>query len=231
MRGVMEILLLYRHSPSSLKMALDKRTYLQSQFEIINLIPKIHRPIFYWMVLHPGRRPGEAMAIYKFDYDRFKNSFVIRRTISDRELVNFPKNYLCNEAACHESFEPFLEGLMATDGPFLFTNPLSRSECKPYGDYTLNKLWADACKKYGVNILMYNGVKHSTLDYYYNDLGVPLTDLMDLTGHKNLDCIKRYAGMKIHRQRSLLALEKDADHLKLINGGKKENRHQNVTSG
>ncbi len=119
---------------------------------------------------------------------------------------------------------------MATDGPFLFTNPLSRKEGKPYGGNTLNKLYADTCDKYGVEISLYNGVKHSTLDYYYNDLSVSLTDLMDRTGHKNLDCIKRYARMKIHIQRSLLALEKDADHLKLINGGKKDNSHQNATN-
>lgn len=191
------------------------------QFEIIGLIPEIHRPIFYWLVLHPGRRPGEAMAIFKDDYNRFKNSFIIKRTISDRKLVEFPKNYKCHEAACHESFEPFLDELMKTDSPFLFVNPLARRRGKRYGDNTLNKLWREACKKYGVNISLYNGVKHSTLDYFYNDLNVPLTDLMDLTGHKNLDCIKNYARMKIHRQRSLLDLEKNAPHLRLIAGAKK----------
>lgn len=198
------------------------------QFEIIGLIPEVHRPIFYWLVLHPGRRPGEAMAIFKDDYNRFRNSFVIRRTISDRKLVMFPKNYKCHEAACHESFEPFIEQLLETDGPYLFTNPLSRSDGKRYGDYTLNKLWADACEKYDVTISLYNGTKHSTLDYYYNDLDVPLTDLMDLTGHKNLDCIKHYARMKVGRQRSLLDLEKGAKHLKLISGGKAGNSHKLV---
>ena len=58
------------------------------------------------------------------------------------------------------------------------------------------------------------------MDYYYNDLEIPLTDLMDLTGHKNLSCIQKYARMKIHRQKSLLAMEKDAPHLKLIKGSK-----------
>ena len=200
------------------------------QFEIINLIPEIHRPIFYWLALHPGRRPGEAMAIFKEDYNRFKNSFIIKRTISDRKLVEFPKNYKCHEAACHDSFEPFLDELMKTDSPFLFINPLARRDGKRYGDNTLNKLWKNACKKYGVEISMYEGLKHSTLDYYYNDLEVPLTDLMDLTGHKNLDCIKHYARMKIRRQRSLLGLEKDAAHLKLIHGGKKEDSHKNITT-
>jgi len=37
------------------------------QFEIISLMPDIHKPVFYWLVLHPGRRPGEAMAIHKED--------------------------------------------------------------------------------------------------------------------------------------------------------------------
>jgi integrase len=199
------------------------------QFEIIRFIPAIHRPIFYWLALHPGRRPGEAMAIYKEDYNRFKNCFIIKRTISNRKLVEFPKNYKCHEAACHESFEPFLEELMQTDGPFLFTNPLSRREGKRYTDSTLNKLWAKACQACDIQISLYNGLKHSTLDYYYNDLNVPLTDLMDLTGHKNLDCIKHYARMKIRRQRSLMALEKDAPYLRLIEGGKKVDSHKIVT--
>jgi integrase len=201
------------------------------QFKIIKLIPEKHRPIFYWLALHPGRRPGEAMAIYKKDYNRFKACFVIRRTISDRKLVEFPKNNKHHEAACHESFEPFLEELLAADGPHLFVNPLARRAGKRYTDSTLNNLWANACKDFGVQISMYNGLKHSTLDYYYNDLGVPLTDLMDLTGHQNLDYIKHYTRMKIRRQKSLLALEKDAPHLKLIDGGKKASSHQNVTNG
>ena len=52
---------------------------------------------------------------------------------------------------------------------------------------------------------------------------------MDLTGHKNLDCIKHYARMKIKRQKSLLALEKDAPHLKIIEGGKEGDSHKIVT--
>jgi len=199
------------------------------QFEIINLIPERHRPIFYWLVLHPGRRPGESMAIFKDDFNRFKKSFMIKRTISDRKLVEFPKNYACHEAVCHESFEPFLPGLLETDGQFLFENPSSKLQGKRYSDTVLNKLWNDACEKYGVTISLYNGTKHSTLDYYYNDLGIPLTDLMDLTGHKNLSCIKKYARMKIRRQKSLLAMEKDAPHLKLITGIKKVNSHKNIT--
>jgi integrase len=199
------------------------------QFEIIRGIPKIHRPIFYWLVLHPGRRPGEAMALHKEDYNRFKNSFIIKRTISDRKLVEFPKNYQCHEAVCHESFKPFIDDLMLTTSPYLFVNPLARRDGKRYGDNTLNRLWRDACKIYGVKISLYNGVKHSTLDYFYNDLHVSLTDLMDLTGHKNLDCIKHYARMKISRQKSLLELEKDAPYLQLIKGGKNRDSHQIVT--
>jgi hypothetical protein len=205
------------------------------QFEIIELITEKHRPLFYWLILHPGRRPGEAYAIYKDDYNRFKNSFIISRTISDRKLVEFPKNAKCHEAACHEAFEPFIKKLLETDGPFLFTNPKSRLDDGRYSSSKVNRLWSDACKKYGITISLYNGTKHSTLDYFYNDLGVPLTDLMDLTGHQNLECIKHYARMKIHRQRSLLAMDKEAIKLTLINGGKEENlqseKEENMLDG
>ena len=202
----------------------------ETQFEIINLITEEHRPIFYFLALHPGRRPGEAMALFKEDYNKFKSAFMIKRTISDRELVEFPKNYRYHEAVCHESFEPFVDQLLETEGPFLFRNESSKLPGKRYSDTVLNKLWNDACEKKEVIISLYNGTKHSTLDYYYNDLEISLTDLMDLTGHQNLSCIKQYARMKIRRQKSLLAMEQGAAHLKLIFGGKKFNSHKNITN-
>lgn len=200
------------------------------QFEIVNLIPEIHQPIFYWLILHPGRRPGEAMAIYKDDYNIFKNSFVIRRGISKRQVVMGPKNMRCHQAACHDEFKPFLEKLMKTEGPHLFVNPRARRKDKRYCDGTLNRLWNDACEKYGIKIQLYNGTKHSTLDYYYNDLKVSLTDLMDITGHKDLDCIKKYARMNVERQKSILDLEKNAPHLRLVHGPDQADDHKIVTS-
>ena len=52
---------------------------------------------------------------------------------------------------------------------------------------------------------------------------------MNQTGHKNLDSINHYARMKIRLQRSLMALEKDAHHLKLIDGWKDVDSHKIVT--
>ncbi|MDY6823024.1 MAG: site-specific integrase [Thermodesulfobacteriota bacterium] len=199
------------------------------QFEIINLIPEHHQPIFLWLVLHPGRRPGEAMAIQKDDYNQFKNTFTISHAISDRKLVQYPKNGQHHEIPCHDSFIPFLYDLLKSDSKFLFVNPRARNEGKRYGDNVLNNLWRQACKDYGISISMYNGTKHSTLDYYYNDLQVPLTDLMELTGHQNLESIKQYSRMNVERKRRLLDLENDAPHLKLISL-KKINSHQIVTT-
>ncbi|MBU4315864.1 MAG: hypothetical protein KKF30_01165 [Proteobacteria bacterium] len=120
------------------------------QFEFINLIEEKQRPIFYWLVLHSGRRPGEAMALHKSDYNKFKNAFVISRTISDRKVVDFPNNFKCHEAVCHESFEPFLEDLLATEDPFLFVNKSSKLDEGRYSDTVLNKAWAVNRRYYGI---------------------------------------------------------------------------------
>ena len=53
------------------------------QNKIIETIPAIHQPIFWFLKYHL-RRPSEAMALYKDDYDPSADAFIIRRTISAR---------------------------------------------------------------------------------------------------------------------------------------------------
>ena len=72
------------------------------------------------------------------------------------------------------------------------------------------------------------------MDYYHNDLELSATDLMSLTGHKNLQSIKRYTRMNLKRQAKLLAREHIGTDLQLIIDNAVEyendsNRHQIVT--
>ena len=114
-----------------------------------------------------------------------------------------------------------------------------------YSDDTANRIWFEACKKIGFTTLdengkevagvpLYNGTKHSTMDYYHNDLEITETELMSLTGHKNLQSIKRYTRMNLKRQAKLLSRETIGTDLQLIIDNAVEyeegsNSHQIVT--
>ena len=94
------------------------------QIKIIEAIPTIHQPIF-WFLKHHLRRPSEAMALYKDDYDPYLDAFIIRRTISARILVNRTKTGVEHLIPCNSSFKPILLNLnnrpLQYISPFLFT--------------------------------------------------------------------------------------------------------------
>jgi hypothetical protein len=99
------------------------------QMKIIEEIPVIHQPIF-WFLKHHLRRPSEAMALYKDDYDPELGAFIIRRTISARMLVNRTKTGVEHIIPCHSEFKPIMLSLINRPpqyiSPFLFTCVSSR---------------------------------------------------------------------------------------------------------
>jgi hypothetical protein len=128
----------------------------------------------------------------------------------------------------------------------MFVNPRARRPGGRYSDDTANRIWSHACRKIGfirlddngkevAGILLYNGTKHSTMDYFLNDLGLTETQLMSLTGHKNLQSIKHYARMNLKRQGELLSRDQISVGLQLIidnaakYGMENRNSHQIVT--
>ncbi|MGZ6276753.1 MAG: hypothetical protein ACXWMI_11695, partial [Syntrophales bacterium] len=46
--------------------------------------------IFWWLKYHL-RRPSEAMALHKIDYDKEQDAFLIRRTFSAKQLIEQTK--------------------------------------------------------------------------------------------------------------------------------------------
>jgi hypothetical protein len=80
------------------------------QIKVIEVIPAIHQPIFWFLKYHL-RRPSEAMALYKDDYKPSTDSFIIRRTISARVLVNRIKTGVEHLIPCHSAFKPILLNL------------------------------------------------------------------------------------------------------------------------
>jgi integrase len=163
--------------------------------KIIEEIPAIHQPIFRFLK-HHLRRPSEAMALYKDDYDPELDAFIIRRTISARVLVNRTKTGVEHIIPCHSEFKPILLNLINRPpqhiSPFLFTCASSCQKGKRYTHTIMSKLWKDACKRAGESIPMYAGLKHSSCCQYINEKGLSMSDLQTITDHARLDSVKRY---------------------------------------
>ena len=101
--------------------------------KVFSAIPASDKPIFMFLRLH-FRRPGEACALHKIDFDPINACFKVRRAISARELVNSvktnwktPKIHLVD---CDPDFLPIAIRLLKEnpDSPFLFVNPRARED-------------------------------------------------------------------------------------------------------
>lgn len=177
------------------------------QLEVIEAIPEIHRPPFLWLKYH-YRRPGEACALFKTDYDWINDAFWVRRSISDRQLVDSTKTGKAHYVPCHSKFTDIARQLLKRDpwSPFLFVNPRSRKNAEGgrYTSESLNKLWKRACKKLGVSIRLYHGLKHSSCTQFINEKGGSDSELQMLTDHARLDSVTKYRMVGLQRKRELM---------------------------
>ena len=68
----------------------------------------------------------------------------------------------------------------------------------------MHRLWKQACEKVGIEIKMYDGLKHSGCCQYINEKGLSMSDLQAITDHARLDSVKRYAKTELARKRELM---------------------------
>jgi len=68
----------------------------------------------------------------------------------------------------------------------------------------MNRLWNEACKKVGVQINLYNGLKHS-LGMHLLEKGVPKEMVQRIYGHSRADMTDRYC--EYQTQQMKVALE------------------------
>lgn len=177
------------------------------QMRVIEAIPEVHRPIFLFLKYHV-RRPGEACAMYKIDYDIFKGVFIIRRAVSARKVVHSTKTAKEHEFPCHSNFKDIAVRLSQQPGMFMFINPRARKEGQRYTLESLNRLWKAACKKTGEKIDMYSGLKHSTCNQLINEKGLSISELQMVTGHARIESVAKYAKVGMERIRELMEREK-----------------------
>ena len=173
------------------------------QMTIINTIPDVHRPIFLFLKYHL-RRPSEACALYKTDYDRFNSVFIIKRAVSARKLVQSTKTNAEHIIPCHRDFKDIADKLSRQLGLFMFINPRARKKDKRYTNESLNVTWKTACKKTGESIDMYSGLKHSSCSQLVNEKGLSISELQTVTDHARLESVARYAKVGVDRKRELM---------------------------
>jgi len=177
------------------------------QDKIIDLIPKEHQPVIKWLKFH-YRRPSEACALYKEDYDSVRDVFTIKRTFSNKIMVDYTKTHVEHEIPCNPLFKDTMKSMPVTFGKFFFEN--SSPFCKTKGQgshYTvtgLEHIWNTACQKAGETISLYPGTKHSACWQFLNEQGGTVDELQSLTDHANRNSVTVYGEMEVERKRKLM---------------------------
>jgi len=170
------------------------------QMAVINAIPEKHRAIFLFLKYHV-RRPAEAMALCKIDYDRFNKVFHVRRGVSGGKLVSSTKTKAEHIIPCHRAIVNDIERLVdAEDGsPFMFVQRKRR-----YTEGVLNRLWAKACKVCGEDIGLYAGLKHSSMSQFVNEKRLGMAEVQIVSQHAKIESVCRYVEVDMDRARELM---------------------------
>ena len=185
------------------------------QVKVIEAIPEEHQPIFWFLKYHL-RRPAEACALFKEDYDIINKVFIIKRSISARVLVETTKTHAEHTIPCHSNMIPLIDYLSQQPGKFMFENPRARKKDMGYQLEALNRLWNKACEDVGEKINMYAGLKHSSCSQFINEKNMSISDLQTITDHARLDSVRRYAKTEVARKRTLLESGNKTDLLALL---------------
>jgi len=176
------------------------------QIKIILAIPEEHQPIFWWLKYHL-RRPSEAMALHRIDYDKEQNAFVIRRTFSSKQLVQHTKTKKIHIIPCHREFKKIMDKMpVRIDSPYFFVNPKGKLKDEYYHyqhDYLVD-LWHKACGRVGEAIDMYSGLKHSSCSQYINEKHYSIDQVQMLTDHARRESVTKYASVMLEEKRRLM---------------------------
>jgi len=171
------------------------------QDAIIRAIPEKYQPIFWWLKYH-YRRPGEACALHKADFDG--HVFTVHRTFSGQILTATTKTGEVHHVPCHDDFRPHMARMAKTFSPFFFVNPEGRLMGQPYTLASMERIWNAACQQLGEHITMYAGLKHSSCGQFLNERGGTVSELQEVTDHKRLESVRRYGRMEVQRRKELM---------------------------
>lgn len=186
--------------PKMSKQGKDQTAYLtfDQQENVLHAIPERHRGIFI-MMMEYGIRPQEATAL-KWDcvsethitFKRSHSEYELRETTKTGtqgirvELITSRAKEALRYAKANPSFHQWV-----------FCHNQRGSH---YDNKILNKLWKQACAEVGIQIGLYEGVRHS-LGCQLADAGYTIDFIQDVYKHTTNKTTRRYA----KRQRSMIA--------------------------
>jgi len=159
----------------------------ETQRRILEHIPDEHKPIFVFLFTY-GCRPGEARALMWDAVDFEKEIIYIKRTFSNRKLVEIPKEGKWKVFPMLPHIRAILEDLYRKKrSMYVFTWRYDH-----YGERSLPRIWKEACEKAGVHgVSLYAGVRHSFAmqrlyeGFSYEEVGACL-------GHSDIRTTRRY---------------------------------------
>jgi integrase len=179
----------------------------ERQKAVIEAIPMEHQPIFWWLK-HTLRRPCEAMALHKVDFDG--QTFFVHRSFSNRELTGRTKTGEIHYVPLLECVAPYVEiekekqRSLSFVSPYFFVNPKGKTAGKPYTHHALSDIWKAALQKTGESIRFYAGVKHSTASQLINECGYSTHELQMAGDWARLESVKKYAKVEVSARKALL---------------------------
>lgn len=170
----------------------------EAQIKVIEAMPEPDRYIF-WFLKWYEVQPSEARALQRSDLQ--ENHVTITHSFSLNKLVNTTKTHKIKVLPHLGVFDRMLQEMPKRLSPFVFTRSW---DGKPYTQKNLNSLWNKACKEVGVDINLYNGLKHS-LGMHLLERGVPKEMVQKIFGHAKPDMTDRYC--EYQTQQMKVALE------------------------
>ena len=145
------------------------------------------------------------MALKKEDYDEEQDVFIIRRGVSNGEIIERTKTGDIHVIPCAKEFKPYLKALISNSfSPYFFTCAESKSEGKRYTGKLYRKYWDKACKQAGEDIDVYRGTKTSRASQMVNEEGMALSDLQVVGDWASFSSVASYARANIARKRELM---------------------------
>lgn len=157
-------------------------TYEQQQ-QVLSHIPD--KGVFEFAMEY-GLRIGEVIGLQK---DCLSDTEItIKRAMSEGELRQSTKTGKIRVYGITERAREILDSLPLCASPFVFTY-----QGKPYSWKMLTTRWRSACKKSGLSINLYNGIRHSLGCQLINQEGVDMEMVRDILGHTSSNMTRRYA--------------------------------------
>lgn len=183
--------------PNIIKANID---YLKKdmQDKVLQAIPERHRPIFELMAEY-GLRIQEGRALMK---DAVTDThIVIMRRFSEYTLLEGDKVGKFRPYIKTTKAKEILKSAAPSFSEFVFTHN-GRS---PYDEKILNKIWKEACQSVGVEIKLYNGMRHSKAGQLL-DAGYSMDLVSAILGHSKIQMTKDMYG-RVSETRMNEALE------------------------